>query len=317
MVEELRNIIIFDYATNKRPIDSEFYKRIIEVFSRHHELEKYVTDIEFESIDDGRSCASYNTFKHTISIDENTMDAYLNEIYGLLPREFSDVERETFKYIEAARVVLHELTHAVQHKDSDAERIEEIPEKRQILAGVNPLFNANIVYSVEKNGDEKAYDGLLRWKSYRDRRFGYNIVHERDAEIQSYSIAHSMIKGMDDLFPHLQKYMAINKHKAAAMGYDITDNGVVRSPLHKYAKALRKYEMIDPEYVEWFSEDLDKAFDCASKALPKFSDRLKHGLPISTDEFLRMKKLNHRSAHEGYIISYYAPKEELEMVEAL
>ncbi|MBR2704336.1 MAG: hypothetical protein IKE91_02595 [Clostridia bacterium] len=312
MVNELRNIIIFDYATNKRPIDEDFYRRIVDVFSKHHGLEKYVTDIEFESIPDKKSCSAYNTFRHTISVDSDVMNSYLDEICGLLPSEFTSVEKGTFKYIEAARVILHELTHAVQNKDSDADRIDEIPEKRQILAGVNPLFNANILYSVQMNGDDKAYDGLIRWKTYRDKRFGYNVVHERDAEIQSYTVAHSLIKGFDDLFPHLQKYMAINKHKAAAMGYDITDAGEVRSPLHKYAKALRKYEMIDPEYVEWFSENLDESFDTASKALPKFSDRLKHGLPISAEEYLRMKKLNHKSAHEGYIISYYAPSDDIE-----
>ncbi len=312
MVEELRNIIIFDYAANKRPIDREFYQRIVHVFSKDYGLEKYVTNIEFEPIIEKRSCSSYNTFRHTVSLDEEVMNAYLNEVCELLPSEFSDVERETFKYIEAARVMLHELTHAVQDKDSDEDRIEHIPAKRQILAGVNPVFNANILYSVQMNGEDKAYDGLVRWKTYRDRRYGYNIVHERDAEIQSYSIANSMIKGSNDSYPHLQKYMAINMHKSAAMGYDIANTGAVRSPLHKYARLLRKCKMIDPDYTKWFSDDFDTAIDTTTREIPKFSDRLRNGLPISAEEYLRMKKIIHRGENEGYIISYYAPSDDIE-----
>ena len=313
MVNELRNIIIFDYANNKRPIDKEFYRRIAEVVKKHYQIEKYVTDIDFEPIDVENTSSAYNTIKKTITIDQESMNAYLDEICSLLPNEFNQAERESFKYFEAARVILHELTHAVQSRDIDAERIEEIPEgRRQIMAGVDPLFNGNLIYSVGMNGDEYTYAGIKKWRDYRDKRFGYNLVHERDAEIQSYSIMHRIIKGLDKVYPHLEKYMTVNIHKSSTMGYDVTDDGVVRSPLHKYAKVLRRNKMIDPDYCSWYDEDVEEALRRVCQHIPKLSDRFRHGMPISKDEYVRIKAIHHKNVHEGYVLSQYCPREEQE-----
>lgn len=314
MVKELRNIIIFDYATNKRPIDEEFYKRVLEVLTKHYGVEEYAKEVEFESIDVPNTPSAYNTIKKTITIDNDNMEAYLNEICGLLSVEFNEAEKETFRYIEAARLMLHEVTHAIQNKDIDAERIEEIPEgRRQIIAGIDPLFNGNLIYSVEMNGDDYTYEGIKRWRDYRDKRFGYNIVHERDAEINSYTIAHRMIKGLDNLYPHLQKYMIANIHKAATMGYDVTQNGEVRSPLHKYAKVLRNNRLIDPDYSEWYDEDANEELRKTRTMFPSLVERFRQGMPISKDEYVRAKAIHHKNAHNGYIISIYCPVVEQEV----
>ena len=314
MVNELRNIIIFDYATNKRPIDEAFYKRILELLTKHYGVEEYAKEIEFETIDVPNTPSAYNTIKKTITIDVKNMEAYLNEICSLLSAEFNDAERETFRYIEAARLLLHEITHAIQNKDIDAERIEEIPEgRRQIMAGIDPLFNGNLIYSVQMNGDDYTYEGIKRWRDYRDKRFGYNLVHERDAEIQSYTILHRMIKGLDNVYPHLQKYMTVNIHKSSTMGYDVTDDGVVRSPLQKYAKVLKRNKMIDPDYCSWYYEDADEALRETCKNLPRLADRFRQGMPISKDEYVRIKAIHHKNVHEGYVLSQYCPREEQEV----
>ena len=314
MVNELRNIIIFDYAANKRPIDEEFYTKIAELLKKHYGIEEYVKEVEFEPIDVPNTPSAYNTIKKTITVDMENMDAYLDEICSLLPAEFNTAEKETFRYLEAARLVFHELTHAIQNRDIDAEKIEKIPAgRRQIVAGVDPLFNGNLIYSVDKNGDDNAYTGIHKWNDYRDKRFGYNLVQERDAEIHSYTIAHKLVKGFDRVYPHLQKYMIVNIHKSSTMGYDVTENGSVRSPLHKYAKVLRKNNMIDPDYCTWFDEDIDEALGKSCITIPSLAERFKHGLPISRDEYIKVKAIQHKNAHEGYIISMYCPRVEQEV----
>lgn len=311
MVNELRNIIIFDYATNRRQIDEEFYRRIAEVVKKHYEIEKYVKDIEFEPIDLENTSSAYNTIKSTITIDLESMNSYLDEISSLLPNEFSETERDLFRYLEAARVIIHELTHAVQNRDTDAERIEDIPgERRKIMTGVDPIFNGNLLYSVQMNGDNYAYTGIQKWKEYRDKRFGYNILNERDAEIQSYSLIYAILKELDNICPHIQKYMKVNVYKSTIMGYSLTENGLVKSPLYKYASELIKKEMIDPSYVSWYNEDAEETLRNVCKAIPKLLDRLKFGMPISRDEYIKIKVTHHRSIQEGYIISQYCPREE-------
>ena len=177
MIEELKQLIIFEYAAKKKAIDRNFYRRIVEIVSKKYELKDYVRDIKFEPIEQKNSNAAYNNHEKTITIDTAQMDEFLTEVVTYLPDGiFNGAEIEVFRYLEAARILLHELTHAIQNKDSDYERIHEIPgDRRKIMAGVDPFFTGNLIYSIQRNEEESAYHRLKRWTAYQGKTYDFSL----------------------------------------------------------------------------------------------------------------------------------------------
>lgn len=307
MIDKLKSIVVFDYATKKRPIDEDFYKKIVAVCSKHYKIEEYVKKIKFESIDKENATAMYG--KNLIKFDMDKMEKQLECMRSILPSDFYIAEKEAFSYLEAARIVFHEIMHAVQIKDLDERRIEDVPDGRRAITEVNPYFFGNIKYSMKRNGEEKAREELKKWNKLVGRKYGYDIVRERDAEIQSYSLIYTMLEGLDNVFSHTRKYMYANLQQAATMGYCTNENGNVISPLYDYAKVLTKNDMLDAKNLSWYDEDEKEALRKTCLAIPKLSDRLKLGMPISQEEYLGLKRAYNKYLRERYIVCSYGPIE--------
>ena len=309
MIEELRQLIIFEYAAKKKAIDENFYRRIVEIVSKKYELKDYVRDIKFEPIEQKNSNAAYNNHEKTITIDTAQMDEFLTEVVTYLPAGiFNSAEIEVFRYLEAARILLHEMTHAIQNKDSDYERIHEIPgDRRKIMAGVNPFFTGNLIYSIQRNEEESAYHRLKKWTDYQGKKYGYDVVHERDAEIQSFSMAYSMLTGLENVFPNLRKYMKANFNQAITMGYDIVDGKIV-SPIYRYARVLTKNDMISSDHISWYHADEEETLRRSCSEYPSASDRLKMGMPVTAEEYYKVLTAHDRYKREGFIVCSYIPR---------
>lgn len=309
MIEELKQLIIFDYAAKKKAIDENFYRRIIEIVSKKYELKDYVRDIKFEPIELKNSPSAYNNHYKTIIIDTAQMNGNIAEVLDYLPEGvFNNAEIDTFQYLEAARIILHELTHAIQNKDSDFRRIHEVPgDRRKIMAGVDPFFTGNLIYSIQKHEEESAHRRLIKWTDYQGKTYGYDVVHERDAEIQSFSMAYSMLTGLENVFPNLRKYMKANLNQAVAMGYELADGKVI-SPIYKYARVLTKNDMISSDYISWYHPNAEETLRKTCSKYPSASDRLKMGMPVTAEEYYKVLAVYDKYRKEGFIVCSYVPR---------
>ena len=316
MIEELRKFILFDYAAKKKNIDENFYNGIANIYSKYYGLGQYFNGMEYKSVEIGNAPAAYNNETNRIRIDMPNMVGLLKQACRHIPRNFNTTENEVFAYFFVARLMLHELTHATQMMDRRAEIFEMVPEgKRRILTQVDPGAAENYIYSCFANGTQKGDSRLSSWYKYVEKKFGYNLMLERDAEIQAHSIMYSMLKSYENRFPHLKEYIEANVYIATVMGYDASENGEIESPLYKYAKALRVNNMIPSGNVPWYNENMELSLKNACTQIPKTTERFRMGFPVTKDEFIRMKAKLAEFNQKGYLIQVYGTQEDFRKLE--
>ena len=306
MIDKLRKIIIDDYIKNKKTIDKMFYKRITDVYIEQFDLKKYVRGIKFKSLKKDGELAAYNGFTNKIIVDIDAIKRGAEELLPCLPREFSEEEKEAFIYFLHATTIFHELVHAIQEKDLGEKNIENVPEgRRRLYVCVDPTSYGNRKYSREKHGTKNALRTLFRWNKFRNKVFGCDVLSERDAEMQSYSVAQTILKGLEDEYPNLKRYMFVKVQAASIMGYDYNSRKEVESPLHSYARVLIKNDLIDPDNIAWSCENIQESTKKACELQPSLSERLKAGLPITREEHKRALGTFLRYFDEGYITHIY------------
>ena len=310
MIEELRRFIIEEYISQNREIDDDFYIGIVEIFCKHEELEDYIHTLKLGEAEliEGADGLYYPPDKE-LTIDMDLVEEHSSDIMALLGDNLSEKEKIWFKYVFAARTVLHELTHVKQEKNrnemslQDAENTSEI-----ILARLDPYHLENILHMVRAMGKENTEKSLNEWFYHLDEEYECDIMSERDAEIQSCLLISTILSSSKEEIPHLMEYLKAVLHSSVGMGYKY-QNDRIASPAEQYAEYLRKRNMIPESNCKWYDKDETKSVEKSIKKIPSKLDRFKFGLPVTPEEYLEFKRKLSEYEQNGYIVATYGSED--------
>ena len=315
MIEELRKFIIEEYISKNREIDAEFYVGIVNIYSKYNGIEGWISKIKFEEINP-EECTEgeYRPSKHEIAFDYMFIDDTAGDIAALLGSKLNEEEQVWIQYLHTARVILHELAHVKQRKNCIAKSIDDIKDNRErVVTEVNPYFRSNIEYSSELFGEEEALLKIKEWSDELEERYGYDVVMERDAEIESAIIINSILKDYQDKVPSVAKFFNACLYSSIEMGYEYVNDRVV-SPIHKRAEIMKKKNFINGN-IKWYDADLDKSLAESINAVPSAAERLRCGLPVTPEEYLKFKRKLCEFNRDGYVVMVYREEDKEENIE--
>ena len=283
------------YAIPKKNIDEDFYKGICIIMLKHMELGEYLKNISFEGYytRDGIRVPgvmeAYERAQNLIHIYKAEIKQHCDDIIKKCPKDFSEDEKVCLKYIVAAQATMHEMVHVQQHKFDRIESLEGKKPRAQILHKSDICSSNNIYYMFDKserNGtvfEEEIEKSLRKVNKFLVSKYGYSVITERDAQWQSYSMLNYMLSKYADTFPHIQKYIQVNRDYFGLMGYEL-NNAHIESPTYSVMKFMLENDLTSDENLEWMDENPDLALRKSIKMFPNTFSRVSVGLPITPRE---------------------------------
>lgn len=308
MIEKLRKFILEEYAFKQRQIDDNFYHGIAEIIRKEKGLVGVLRNIQFitnENESKDGAPGQYHCFSKTITINKPKVEREILDVEKVLSRRITLIEKPIFKYLYAAHVIVHEMMHVCQ--ESELRRIGRRDEKG-IVSKLDVRCMENEAYMYLNLGRAEAIKRIKKWQEFLKKQYQFDVLNERDAEIKSFSLIYTLLKKYQTLYPNLVEYERAELYESIAMGYREA-NGNVVSPAYQYAHILLSNKMIPEKNAKWYDRDMKKSLENVRKMYSSTSDRLKHGLPVSAEEYKTFCDERLKMGKMGYIVHSYGKLE--------
>lgn len=304
MIEKLRKFILEEYAFKQKEIDYNFYYGIAEIIKREKGLENYFRGMklithENESTDD--YAGVYSSLHRTVTINNPRVNHEILHIKRELSNRLTSVEKTIFKYIHAARIIIHEMIHVCQEKEVNTSNLQN---GESVYSRLDIRYCVNEAYMLINLGLQETERRQKAWENFLNKQYGFDVMCERDAEIKSFSMMYTILKSYKSFYPNLVEYERAELYESIALGYKGGKENVV-SPAYQYAHVLLSNKMIPKKNVEWYDSDMNKSLEKVRKIYAGTSDRLKLGLPVSIEEYKQFCDEKLRMERMGYIVHKY------------
>ena len=237
------------------------------------------------------------------SLDEKSILLFIKNILSNVNGRFGNLDTNNSKllFYIVFQSLLHEIQHSSQYCTIDSLFTKSL-EKDLLCASMVPIDK--LLYKHAKgqlkcNGSninkqtikEQSEIIINIWKSVYFECYDYMLL-ERLAEFESFNTLRKIFKyknGYEDLH-----YLSIVGIRSTLIkGYRLFSN-ISLSPTVVIMQKLQDNNFYSKIPFDWYSEDQRKCLDNVS-SLYDFKTRCKYGLPISKNEYVKMKKAVQKS----------------------
>ena len=278
--------LVFDYSIKGKLADNKFVDKIVEIVVKNRNLHEYVRDVE--SFDAVGIAASYDFLTRRIAVNyRNIYSSFDVDLeHGI--KLFNILEQNMYKNLDIALVILHELEHALQHKQADTKECDSITLKlinastRLVRAVKNPKFLVAQGLDNEISPQQFAIYCEMERKLYK--KYYLFTPMERMANVNSFNTIILSLEPIRQLVPILYGIEKAVLFKESAKVYQSAkkEGGC---PTQVYLEGTRQgnvwtefdfYDLNGEKLIENVSAEYD------------LGKRISLGLPISQDEFNMM-----------------------------
>ena len=291
-MEEIYDIMSF-YSKKNQCLNNELMYYLFKYFIEQKNLEDYVQDIVFTTINQrktnhksNRTVMAYNSYKNTIEVDNNKLKECIRNINNSTIRaNLNDEEFNLFIITIFLDSILHELEHANQLKMSNENKYNF----------ENYLFKLclNNTNEFRKYNKDKVYTvfHFLEFIDTKSDLIDFNKIvcdYDNDSPMERFANIHAsneiikMLKLDEENTKKLRKIWTKKNISYSLNGFDFKES--IPSPTFRYLKDLVCLELINEKDYYHFKKLADNR-DLSLES------RLKYGLDITEDEHQKILTL--------------------------
>ncbi len=277
--------LIYDYSINWKLVDQRFIDKLIEIIVTRKSLDNYVSGVTFTNeLINGIGVAAYNFLTQKILINYQSLQTLMRDEskYDCLFNVF--LERTMYKNLTITQIILHELEHAYQNKQTDNKSSNSIEVKlvkaclvlEQVLK--NPKFQSTFLNDKIFSQDFLAY-AQFRRKLYEQ----YYVLNptERLAQINSFRTIVDTIKPIEEYIPSLYEFNTSSLVENLLRGYQESWlDGFCPTQVYLVGTGQSKtwsgLDFYSQDYIQLFKNVCDQY---------SLNERLSLGLPINYEEY--------------------------------
>jgi hypothetical protein len=283
--------IVYDYSINKRIVDEEFIEKLINIIITKKELTPFLEKIVFipESIecnDEAFSPAGYYPLLKEIRICINLFEKiFINR--NKIIQTLNANELFFYKNTAITQIILHELEHVYQNKKIFIGE-EDLETKLLKVGNYHFAYITSLRQEMLSSKDEVLKEQLLSKINERRRLYSQYYIYnhcERMAQINSYKVIMNAISPIEGLIPSVVKNTSTCVRQQLSDGFEINFKRVC-APTIVYMQALGYQWELENFY--FYNRNKRKLLKNISE-LHSLDDRLLFGLPISKEEFYKIK----------------------------
>lgn len=276
--------LLYDYSINRKTVDEDYIRRVIDTVINGRELVEYVRkyeivktfEIQTNEQKNSNPIATYDGSCIKISLEgiefkiKEAQDTYLH----LFPSSL-----EQYQYINSVitQIILHELEHANQKKIIQTSHNMEA---RILLYSYTPSIEENIKIGEIDNfiRENKEYiEYLIQKLQKKIDEFYIYAPQERLAEIRSHQQLIDILNSLERSPNRVIKFLYVGKIDSMFRGYE---DGIISPTIH-YLRGIGNGDIL--EFFNWYDPDEAKAV-LKSKQNYSLEERLIYGLPITNEE---------------------------------
>ena len=289
-MEETLSLLIYDYIKSQKNIDHFFVNESLRVAIQYYHLEDYITSIK--PLSNPKIYAQYSQLKKTIYINYEKTYEYIQKLIKITSLDHN--VPITYQYIIFIQILLHEVMHAKQNKQSteysDCEDISFLYQNFNITP--SPPNNKTSAESIILYEEFNSFDNIAKdiedgtigiisgfIKGYRLRKKYIKLYEyspaERLANIDSTQIASNIAKLLND--EQTLIFLLIQNYQAYLCGYNPT------IPQEKSIEPTKYYLDAIGRNGKW--EDILKLSSSLSE-----TEKIRLGLKTNQEELHKIAK---------------------------
>lgn len=301
---------LLDFSGKGEIIDRDFMINTIESVAKAKRLKSYIKRVEFKKLESYETNigtieipAFYCILTKEIELDIDIVEMVLEQLYKTVNWEFSNYEHYVFRNIMLLHILLHEIEHASEHKQS---RIKNGSIKNILLAIM--MHTDNVVLDLDYYDRYLIFTkGILNNKQaeiiYQDfllnneleKKYRNASLVERLANIVPYQNIYKMVNPIKAEIPHVINYLEASIINSCVKYYKL-ENNQISCPTIKYLEDIRRIGISGIE--KHFNDEYYKKMDEASAYSLK--KRLILGINISPEEYKYTKRLLKQKTCQPY-----------------
>ncbi len=252
MNEEILRLL-FDYSKKGKIVDLNYINKLIEIVVNKRKLSSFIDEVNTLTVHEEKPSisASYNSINKKLSIYKLGMTEQI-KLHGKKYIEmFNKVERLFFTNLIVTQIILHELEHVLQYKNTIISPSDKDINIKWVIIALS--------YGLNIRKDMKLYKTL-----YRD------APQERIAEIDSYLTLMETLNPVKFHLPNIQDYIMGKMYENLLRGY-----------VYDSSPTIEFFNIIGGERKELF----DCYLLCHNIEDLPFSERIYNGLDITDKEY--------------------------------
>lgn len=286
--------LLYEYSRLGREVDKDFSKKVIQIVSKEQELQKYLRKVKFQTIPEEEKCPlMYNFGRYMLQVDQCKLEQYYFRTRNeMLTQSYSEFELTLAANSLVLHGLLHDLEHANQLKKS---RLNESFEHKLLsicLFYANELSKEDIFsrHLILRHGVFLNPDLYHNFKLTCQLKEQYDRLcpTERMANIQAAREINEFLKKLGKIE---------NIEKVIELFFSVLETFYMKgysetclAPTENYLEDVQKLGFRGIEKL--FNQDFYTSLE-ETKNFP-LEERLMLGLPISSDEYHKVKTLGAR-----------------------